>query len=570
MKLQVVIKTTSKVSQETKVSLGVQPGELVASVKERIAEAHELAFVSDQELHYNGALLDDSQKLADVGVIDGGALELFVKATEATLVNQVVSLLQQSGREVAISELGLLYSHKHGVSILQALKTLGFTESVADFLSAQKQVNLTNESVSIASKEQTPNVQPAVQAKSYWTLDDDDEEDDSLVVRSVESLTAQLTELLSAHPGQLPIAELSYLYTARYGIAVEQVMKSIGLPKRQKLKDFVRDAADCFALDGVTVSLRVGEVLAPEEVTEHQRLLKLHERVSSSEFRQQASSTLANVVASLTEAVGPHISQVAAESATSKGTKIVGAKDPVKVTLFTNDCLDDEWSKWLQASLESVHIGLKERLPCDFQVSKICRAADGRCDAFIELQAQGRDGEVMPVQLRIAPTFETHAQALEALAAEEDASRPACSQTALAAQRVLFVKKQPEPVKVTARLLKYWREQQSWTSSTSRPSDWLLELIAIHVAIGHLIPANEGYDQSAALRMAASLMAKFTELQVVWTAPQYGRRLPSAELLAQRPLLLDPVDPFTNVASSGLFDSRELVSNVSKASPSLL
>ena len=40
----------------------------------------------------------------------------------------------------------------------------------------------------------------------------------------------------------------------------------------------------------------------------------------------------------------------------------------------------------------------------------------------------------------------------------------------------------PGAVKVTIRLMKWWREQQEWECELTRPSDELLELIALHDA----------------------------------------------------------------------------------------
>merc|ERR1719343_1661712 len=146
----------------------------------------------------------------------------------------------------------------------------------------------------------------------------------------------------------------------------------------------------------------------------------------------------------------------------------------------------------------------------------------------------------------MSPVFETHSHALDFLAAQKAVSQRIESAW-LAKQQVKFMKQQPEPVKVTARLLKWWRNQQQWSCTATRPSDHLLELLAVHVA-GQL-PPNNSYDQDVAIGLAAKIMSQFNEAQITWPSPVYGRHKIPEEIRCQRPLLADPCNPFVNVAN---------------------
>merc|ERR1719198_1932790 len=96
---------------------------------------------------FEGEVLEASWKLSDCGVKDGSALDFVVRASEASLVKQLMELLQ--ARDLSPDELGLLYCYKHGVSINQALKTLGYNEKFPEFLKKQKQLFIDNGRVSL-------------------------------------------------------------------------------------------------------------------------------------------------------------------------------------------------------------------------------------------------------------------------------------------------------------------------------------------------------------------------------------------------------------------------------------
>ncbi|CAK0886628.1 unnamed protein product, partial [Prorocentrum cordatum] len=119
-------------------------------------------------------------------------------------------------------------------------------------------------------------------------------------------------------------------------------------------------------------------------------------------------------------------------------------------------------------------------------------------------------------------------------------------------ERVQFVARQPDAVKVTIRLLKWWRDQQEWSSRFTHPPDEVLEVLAAYSA-AQTKPA----DQRSAVANVMSLFSRFDELRVVWS-DLYTKDDVWKPLLKQRPLLMDPVNPYSNIADLQVFDGREL------------
>merc|ERR1719158_2816201 len=84
----------------------------------------------------DGKALEEEKTLAECAVKESSSLDFVIQASEGILVQQLSDLLQ--ARDLTCDELGLLYCYKHGVSINQALKTVGHTEKFQDFVKKQK------------------------------------------------------------------------------------------------------------------------------------------------------------------------------------------------------------------------------------------------------------------------------------------------------------------------------------------------------------------------------------------------------------------------------------------------
>jgi len=106
---------------------------------------------------------------------------------------------------------------------------------------------------------------------------------------------------------------------------------------------------------------------------------------------------------------------------------------------------------------------------------------------------------------------------------------------------------------MTMRLLKWWRDQQSWSNARSCPKDEILELMAVYSAV-----QTKPTDQRMAIANVMSLLSRFNEMRIVWSN-FYSKDDVWTPLLRQRPLLMDPTNPFVNVADPQTFDATELI-----------
>merc|ERR1712193_273430 len=113
--------------------------------------------------------------------------------------------------------------------------------------------------------------------------------------------------------------------------------------------------------------------------------------------------------------------------------------------------------------------------------------------------------------MKFVPVFDSLAEVYQALKQNEADARRRLG-CALLKERTHFIAKQPGQVKVTMRLLKWWRDQQQWTSEYTTPPDDVLELIAVYSAL-----QTKPKDQRTSIANVMSLMARFNELRIVWS-----------------------------------------------------
>merc|ERR1719473_1509299 len=282
---------------------------------------------------------------------------------------------------------------------------------------------------------------------------------------------------------------------------------------------------------------------AASESAESQEYLDLHNTISGRSFNSKVAQTLNDIVEVVTEKSFLNIAQVVKGGSVGKGTAITGTTD-AEVVFFLKGVPKELQSKWLPPLLKAVAAVLTEHLSKEHGVKGI-RANDDS----VQMKVKG----CVEVQLRFAPDFETYNEVIQTMGQQRPDQRKHFN-IALLKEQVQFVSKQPGQVKVTMRLLKWWRNQQRWSSPQTTPSDEILELIAVYSAL-----QTKPRDQKMAIANAMSLMARFNELRIVWSN-YYTKEEIWAPLLQQRPLMMDPVNPYVNVADPQKFDASELMS----------
>jgi len=539
MKIQVNLKVASQSKTSSNFDFTVNPGETIQSVKERIAASQLIAF-PDQDLVLSDKVLDEKMTLEECGVHDAASLEFVIKATEDCLAQQLAELLQ--ARDLSSDELGLLYCYKHGVSINQALKTIGCTEKFADFIRKQKQLSIDNGRVSLVRND--TKLKPI-------------------------SAAEEIKKILQENAGRMEITNLCSKFTQKFNVSIQSIVN-------MKPAEFLEKEKNLFALTGhgqvalksamleqqkpakepqpvaprqppveskpkAPVNIQADEAPASES-SDSQEYLDLHNTISGRSFNSKVAQTLNDIVDVVTEKSFLNVAQVVKGGSVGKGTAITGTTD-AQIVFFLKGLPPCDHSKWLPALLRAVAGVLTEHLNNDHSVEGIETTKDS-----VHMKVKG----CVEVDLRFTPEFEGYDEVIQAMTQQRpDLRKP--FDIALVKEKVQFVSKQPGQVKVTMRLLKWWRDQQRWSSVLTTPSDDILELIAVYSAL-----QSKPKDQRTAIANAISLLARFDELRIVWSN-FYDKEDIWSPLLQQRPLLMDPVNPFVNVANPQCFDPSELM-----------
>lgn len=275
-----------------------------------------------------------------------------------------------------------------------------------------------------------------------------------------------------------------------------------------------------------------------------QQYLELHDKISSRPFNSRVTQVVKDIVAGLTDASFLDIDHVVTSGAIGKGTAISGTAC-ADVVLFLRGLPTVGQDSWLPPLLRAVAGSISDDFQAVHNVESI-RVADE------SVQMCTRGAVAVTVDIYISPVFESHAKTIQILRERSPDLRRFCY-PAFAKERTQFVARQPSSVKATMRLVKWWRDQQEWYGLLSRPSDELLELAAIYSAI-----QTKPADQKVAIANLMSLFSRFDQMRVVWSN-YYNKDEVWAPLLRQRPLLMDPTNPFVNVADPSSFDPSELM-----------
>jgi len=383
-----------------------------------------------------------------------------------------------------------------------------------------------------------------------------------LAIRSSEgALVSFLHELLRER--DLSLEELAMLYCYKHGVSINQVLQSLSIEER--FANFV-SRHSLFVCKGGRVS--VSRTRAPpglpipdratgkpatkahdqnvgnqsKEEGSADQYLELHTKISGRAFSSKATQALNDITATVSEKLFLNIDHVVRGGSVGRGTVIGGATD-AEVVFFLKDLPVAGQLRWLPALHKAVVGVLSEHLGASHGVEEVHAESDS-----VKLTVRG----VVSVDLKFVPVFGSIVEVYQALGQHESDTRRRLA-AGLVKERTHFISKQPGQVKVTMRLLKWWRDQQEWTSSSARPSDDLLELLTVYSAI-----QSKPQDQQVAVTNVLALMARFDELTITWS--NFYKKTDIWEpLLNQRPLVMDPVNPFLNVADPQLFDFRELM-----------
>mmetsp|Transcript_100224 Transcript_100224/g.261268 ORF Transcript_100224/g.261268 Transcript_100224/m.261268 type:complete len:608 (+) Transcript_100224:118-1941(+) len=596
MKVHVNVRVAAEGKQQTPagpsyaVDVVLAPGETVGSLKERLAEAEAVPFPS-RCLLLGGEALADERVLLDCGVKDSDALDFVIQASTETLVAQLVELLQK--RDVSCDELGLMYSYKFGGSISQALKLLGLESSLQDFLAKQPSsgIAVCSGVASLQQRAGTGLRSFSVAAEAEQLLRSTPTgsmEIKELCIKFASKFGVSLTSVAGVRPADFFAREASLFTMPRPGYVClkgrapppegsvaapagpdEDVDLPPGLerppgldanapvfqpmcaaqappPKPAVCRWFLK--GECWEGDRCKLSHTVEAASGQDD----SKYMELHEKIFSRRSDAGASQALDEVIRVLQEAVFFRVDRVARGGPLEKGTAISGpAGVHAEVVFFLPAIPAKSRDRWMTPLLRAVGGTLAEKLEGKHGIEGV-RATDDSVRLRVAPQGVG-GAPPLVVDLRFSPAFGSRAEAVEAQAQKLNSPHTRRLYSAsFVEERVQFVARQPDAVKVTIRLLKWWRDQQEWSSRFTHPPDEVLEVLAAYSA-AQTKPA----DQRSAVANVMSLFSRFDELRVVWS-DLYTKDDVWKPLLKQRPLLMDPVNPYSNIADLQVFDGREL------------
>jgi len=550
MKVQVHVKTANAAAN-VKLDIVIGAADTVASVKGRLATAQLIPF-PEQDLMLDGEVLEDGRQLLDCGVKDTSSLDFVVRASDELLIQQLSQLLRS--RDLSCDELGLLYCYKHGVSISQTLKFLGHEPKLQEFIRRQKAFQLESNIVALVRDDTalrpfsaSAEVEQILKAAPSGSLEIKD-----LCAKFMQKFNVSLSSLVGGKVADFLARESGlFTVTARGTVCLKAAQAKAQKPKGGKAPAVERSQQESHqkpvdllaetppGLEGAT---------SPEPIltsAESQQYLDLHNKICSRPFNSTIAQAVKEVVDAVSEVVFLNVDHVVKGGSVGKGTAISGASD-AEVVFFLKGLPPSGHEKWLPPLLRSVAGVLGEGLEGRAGVQDVAVTEDS-----VQLSVLVGKAPVL-VHLRFSPVFGTYTQAVQALGQQGPEARRFYA-ASVVEQRVQFIARQPGPVKVTIRLLKWWRDQQEWSGRLTTPSDEILELLAVYSAV-QTRPA----DQRQAIANVMSLLSRFEELRIVWSN-FYTKADIWAPLLRQRPLLMDPVNPFVNIAEPQAFDPRELM-----------
>jgi len=540
MKIRVALKIKSS-DADTTIDVVVSPGETIASVKEKVASAQLISF-PEQDLCMNGKSLENGSKVAACGIQEGSVLTFEVKASETTLAQQLGELLK--ARDLSPDELGLLYCYKHGASVNQALKLLGFEGKLQDFVNKQKTLSFENGTVAIVREDSklkpfsvVDEIAKVLDASSTGSMDMKD-----LSAKFIEKFGVSLASIVGGRPGDFFAKEKAFVLTGK-GLV------SLASSKKPASPTAAVASPPGLCTSGAPPGLDMSNEKCSVEVdtfseVEAQQYMELHSKICSRPFNSKVTQVLNDLIAAISESTFLDIDHVVNGGSIGKGTAISGDAT-AEVVLFCRGLPCTGQDAWLPPLLKAVANVLTE----DFQAVHNLESVN-----LAEESVQMRTKGPIPVtiDLYLSPAFQSYAKTLETLCEQGPDARNFYSPS-FAKERTQFVSRQPSSVKVTMRLVKWWRDQQQWYGHLARPSDELLELATIYSAI-----QTKPADQKSAIANLMSLLSRFDQMRVVWSN-FYNKDDVWKPLLQQRPLLMDPTNPFVNVANPQTFDPSELI-----------
>mmetsp|Transcript_50169 Transcript_50169/g.113783 ORF Transcript_50169/g.113783 Transcript_50169/m.113783 type:complete len:459 (+) Transcript_50169:108-1484(+) len=446
--------------------------------------------------------------------------------TQNVEITKLVEDLSQlvKDRSLTSDELGLMYAFKHGSSVNEALRRAGLDEKLEGFVSGQKVFSKVGGRIGLAGEVSSRDVDVAVEVRKILEASGGQMGVASLCSRFIQMHEESLSSMTGKRPAEY------FEESEEFRLIGRGVVGLVAKPKREGAVE----ETDATEKPASKVAVLAGCTDRDEEA-----YLALHEKIAGRSFGSGVARCLQSIVQAVSEGCCLNVRSVIRGGSIGRGTAITGCESAELVFLVEGLPRQGQ-EKWVRPLLKSV--------------KAVLSMSEALKNVEFELRSESLHMVVqdcVSIDLKFSPVFENHSETL----AEIEKQGP-CSQKlfagALEREMTQFVSKQRGQVKTTMRLLKWWREEQEW-SVMCRPSDDVLELVAIYVW-----QRTDPVEQWKAVANCMTLMCRFNEVRIVWSN-YYRKDAIWKPLLSQRPLLMSPVNPYKNVAAPTEFDCSEMM-----------
>ncbi|XP_066295630.1 2'-5'-oligoadenylate synthase 1-like [Branchiostoma lanceolatum] len=260
-------------------------------------------------------------------------------------------------------------------------------------------------------------------------------------------------------------------------------------------------------------------------------------------FRDECSSVVEHLANFLKRSSGFKVEKIIKGGSLGKGTAIKSKSD-IDLVMFISELpsIDSpDYNDELHEQLDELQSTLKSSMQSIAYDLKVT----GRTGHAVKLRVQAKaDHEPHEVDLLLAndmlgpsPTKAKKERVYAMMGRLDARARDNCSAALVELQRD-FVKKQPAEVKDLIRLVKMWKK--SCVPETSLKS-YIIELLCIHVC-----PSRSRVAE--AFKAVLEKLCDIKSVSAYWLDNYSYSRV--VEMLGKRPLILDPSNPYNNVADS--------------------
>jgi len=224
----------------------------------------------------------------------------------------------------------------------------------------------------------------------------------------------------------------------------------------------------------------------------------------------------------------------------------------VELTLFVDKLPDTDHANWLPHILETL-VGVLE-MTFSGQARGVC--VEGIHATLILVDRMPGSPE-LHTKIFISPIFLSREHLFHCIRNSAPATQGYYS-PALMHDAVQFIVNQPDATKDVMKLVTWWSSQQRWTTPSNQPPHYLLQLLCVYATLEQ---KDGTRNLTWMLGRVLDLCASFEQLRVVWAdlglATYTPAHVPQASLW-QVPLVMDPTNPYVNLADPAVFNHTEL------------